>query len=327
VPAIRTARSLSEVIGHVSDLFASLRPDLRYLWFRGVRSNAFHLVPGIYRASSISADTEQALIADFEVRAPALDVFPAGNWDRYVAMQHYGLPTRLLDWTESLLVALYIAIFDRLKSGEDTVPCVWVLDPFKVNDLSVKHHVILIPHDAGFSHWWLPQYFFMNSRKPTRFQSGGRRYSTRGPLAIAPPLLNRRISAQRGVFTVHGEDPTSLDDFFWRIHRRSKYSACLARIDIVDNLAEIYQDIKVLGVDRSAVFPELSSLAEDLKERHAIDGALLTSRAPSAVVGVVAPGPGGKASKSGRKRRAAVAGRRRLASGRAKKKGAKKGAK
>lgn len=46
-------------------------------------------------------------------------------------MQHYGLPTRLLDWSESPLVALYFA----LSSDEDakTDAAVWVLNPMRLN--------------------------------------------------------------------------------------------------------------------------------------------------------------------------------------------------
>ncbi len=68
---------------------------------------------------------------------------PTDHWDLYFLMQHYDLPTRLLDWSFSSLVGLFFAVYDyRMLKADwtrsiddvpDTDAAVWMMDSETLN--------------------------------------------------------------------------------------------------------------------------------------------------------------------------------------------------
>jgi hypothetical protein len=114
----------------------ALPPGVTYL-FRGQADAGWHLTPSLLRTRGIDVTleardllkTEDVALQEFESQAHLWIPFAIltkehGLVDKWSVMQHYGAPTRLLDWTRSAYVAAYFAV----ESQEEKPGAVWVVN-------------------------------------------------------------------------------------------------------------------------------------------------------------------------------------------------------
>src|SRR4028119_638219 len=215
-------------------------------WFRGHHDATWSLLPSVYR-DDYSGLSEDNCRQDFKLRAyPYLAGSarePSNDWEYYYVMQHHGLPTRLLDWSESPLVALYFAL--REATG-DTSVAVWMMDPWWLNEkVGSLGSRILWSNDAPVAHY-LPQPFAEGVVIPA------------APIAIEPPHTSRRIAAQKGVFTLHGTDRKPLEHQVALAERLVKIVIPQRRV------RKIRAELRLAGVTETLVFPELPGLCREL---------------------------------------------------------------
>jgi FRG domain len=84
--------------------------------FRGEPESGFPLIPSIARGTkdgtfSDVSSLEDTLLREFRLAAaPIMDVEPTNEIDWVFLAQHYGVPTRLLDWSTNPMVALFFAV-------------------------------------------------------------------------------------------------------------------------------------------------------------------------------------------------------------------------
>jgi len=153
-PLIRHVRLLEQIlmkrgktksISSIEQLLAEVRSDYRtwktetYPWFRGELARTDKaLLPKLFR----TPHSENKLLQHFRMKAPALGLGhapPRDHTDQWLFLaQHVGVPTRLLDGTEGLLVALFLALHRHDGQPRDSAEgaTVWMLDPVALNQLS-----------------------------------------------------------------------------------------------------------------------------------------------------------------------------------------------
>jgi len=197
---------------------------------------------------------------------------PQDLWGIASLAQHYGLPTRLLDWTHDMYVALYFALEDYLEGKDirkDTEHIVlWALNLDPLTQPSV---------------WELP-------------------------LKLVQPLYhgNDNLTAQQGLFTlwqskkaVNFIDNTWKVDLETKVNRKpldqllpdivskldSKVFPCLYRIAVpVNSVKEIYRHLKSLGYDASRIYPGYRGAIKSLEHDHYVFADRLAAHSKSMIV-------------------------------------------
>lgn len=145
--------------------------DTRTVIYRGVKSIDYPLIPKIGRivppdsAKSREWNEKEILRLFKEQALPYLDFLPDNDWDWLALGQHYGLPTRLLDWTANPLVACFFAV--EQQSEDDSVIYAYQNKSY----IEVKKHP-----------------------DPFKYHQVGK---------FIPRHLTRRITTQGGLFTIH----------------------------------------------------------------------------------------------------------------------------
>lgn len=255
-------KSFTDFVAEIESLQSKAEKSL---WFRGSDKSRYKLLPGFYRryAKGVSKKTdsklEKQILTRFEQRSlPFLDrnLGDENKWDTLFLMQHYGIPTRLLDWTENPFIALYFAVMGAKPSGGraggryDSNVCVWALDPIKWNKQALSNQSfegrILAPGDEEIKAY-----------------NPGRDFSGEYPVCMYGTHNSRRIVAQRGVFTVFGVMQVAME----KLYRGRQFADdCLIKIEINKRyIGKIKKSLLGYGITESTIFPDLVGLAQEIK--------------------------------------------------------------
>jgi hypothetical protein len=267
VPAIKVkyADSLEDYVSFVEKLASGKN---KLLWFRGCGKISHKLIPTLYRhkRSRVIEDfllLEKKLLSRFRQRSIPFHSRPlTDEWDWLFLMQHFGVPTRLLDWSESPLMALFFAVTSAPhKIGKSGRPvfggdaCVWLLNPAQWNKRSVdlkSFPGFVLTTDDSYASGYKPV-ANVTMMKPF-------------PIALYGSHNSQRIVAQRGVFVCFGMDTRPME----AVYRSENFPAdCMMKVILRrGRLPSIYEAIRRQGITDSVVFPDLDGLAREIKREY-----------------------------------------------------------
>ncbi|GKX41584.1 hypothetical protein SOASR015_06180 [Pectobacterium carotovorum subsp. carotovorum] len=270
-------QKLSKFIEHISDI--EKKPE-HTLFFRGHADTEYQAQPSIFRLipeSDTAAkyiDKEAQLFHDMIMRCPEDFVNCTSAFDFLVKMQHYGLPTRLLDITSNPLVALYFACCTLLgkngKTGEVLIYQVPDRDIkfYDSDTVSVISNLSKLPSDFDINKVnYRKRYLHTIKAEKPYFEDVIIENDLHRVICVKPKLDNKRIIKQSGAFLLFGMGvgtgyqkitPAKIPDEF--------HSASIKRINIAaSSKSKIIEELKNVAISEATLFPEIDNVARFLK--------------------------------------------------------------
>ena len=275
----------------------SISNKLHNYWFRGHSKEYDLLIPKLYRNKFLPAvhitwkNLEKKIIESFRREAQLL-IEDKIDWDDSVRwmllMQHYGVRTRLLDWTRSILIALYFCVIDNNgeDNGEDGE--LWTILPEKLWEKTDPVFQPAMPTMANEKLMFLfSEPFIPYTKKLLETFEIDEENIPKYPIPVLPPLYYRRMFNQMSTFTIHPQPQY--------IHNKTEPMLIREKepISVNDSIDKDYiakyiipskskDNIKLalfnLGYKPHIVFPDISHLNQTIE--HEITKGFATSKPP-----------------------------------------------
>jgi hypothetical protein len=237
--------------------------------YRGSRNADWPLLTSLDRLGGVNpphtkCGLEEHILRNFIRYSRPHFPTPRNEWELLVAAQHHGLPTRLLDWSYSPLVAAHFATRgDREDDGvQHTDGVIWRLDWRRVHRHFGLPELALLTDDlralrdgdpddpAHFTPWAL-----IHGAARTK------------PFAclFEPPTLDARLAAQSAVFTICSDATRPFDAF---LEEHGLLDALTKYVVRADDMNRLRDQLDLVTIDERRLFPDLDGVASQMRRYY-----------------------------------------------------------
>lgn len=249
------------------------------LFYRGHSDDSYEAIPSIFRyiengsSNGTYADQEDALFKNMVMQCPQEFVGCSSTLEHLVKMQHYGLPTRLLDLTTNPLVALYFACCSHFgkggKNGEIIVYEVPNEDVkfFNSDTAAVIGNLAKMPRNFEYQKDRGRILHEIQEEKPY-FKDLINVAHLSSVQCVKAKLDNRRITQQSGAFFIFGmsgavNQPANIP--YQYICKRDNLPVTIGVAQT--GKKAMLSELAELSISEASLFPEIENVARHLKSQ------------------------------------------------------------
>jgi hypothetical protein len=224
--------------------------------YRGLNLASDRLTTSLHRLGGDIPTLEKHLLRNFRKYAHTSEISGGNTWNWLALAQHHGLPTRLLDWTYSPLIAAHFALTDLESFNEDGV--IWALNYVNLNKHLPEKLKIAIEKERSNT-------FTVDMLEEVCKDLDELDRTGNDPfvLFLEPPSLDERILNQYALFSLMSDSKIQLEDW---LHDDNEY---YFKIIIPKELKWEFRDkLDQANITERVLKPGLDGLSQWLKRHY-----------------------------------------------------------